>query len=139
MNDVRTYDHLISLPTLEERYNYLRVNSKVGIDKFGFDRYLNQRFYHSTEWKRVRDFIIVRDNGLELATPGFEINGKIYIHHMNPVSIDDLKDDIEKILNPDFLISCSFDMHQMIHYGEFRDKYKAPVERKPNDTCPWKR
>lgn len=137
---IRSYSELIALPTLEERFNYLRVNSKVGFDKFGYERYLNQKFYHSIEWRRIRNEIIVRDNGCELGLEGYPINGPIYIHHMNPVEIEDLVDfKPEKILRPEVLVCCSFDMHQAIHYGEFRSKFRDPIERTPNDTCPWKR
>lgn len=137
---IRTYTELTALSTLEERFNYLRVNSKVGLDRFGYERYLNQRFYHSPEWRRIRDQIIVRDGGNELGLEGHPIFGPIYIHHMNPVSVEDLmEDNLEQILRPEFLICCSFDMHQSIHYGVFRDKFKDPIVRTPNDTCPWKR
>lgn len=137
---IRTYTELSALLTLEERFNYLKVPGQVGDDLCGTLRYLNQKFYHSAEWRRIRDQIIVRDQGCELGLAGFPIVGHIYIHHMNPISVEDIIDyDPVKILRPEVLICCSFDMHQMVHYGTFRDQYKGPVERTPNDTCPWKR
>lgn len=130
---------LFELETYEERLEYLRLNSKVGLDTFGFDRYLNQQFYHSIEWRSVRDQVIVRDNGCDLGCPDREINGPIYIHHVNPITVDDLKDALEIALNPDYLVCCSFDTHQDIHYGHKQNMPTGPVERRPNDTCPWKR
>lgn len=137
---IRTYTELSALPTMEERFNYLRVNSQVGFDKFGYDRYFNQQFYHSPEWRRIRDIVIYRDQGCELGLYGFPIVGPIYIHHMNPVTIEDLTShNLEKILQPEFLVCCSLEMHLSIHYGELRNTFKDPIERRPNDTCPWKR
>lgn len=129
---------MLSLETFDERLNYLRLNSKVGLDTFGYDRYLNQQFYHSAEWKRVRDIVIVRDNGCDLGCADRPIAGKIYIHHINPITVSDLEDARATALNPDFLVCCSLQTHNAIHYG---GENKAPtglVERRPNDTCPWK-
>lgn len=134
----RYFREVITLPTFEERLNYLRLNSHVGMDTFGFDRYLNQQFYRSTEWRKLRDQIIVRDNGCDLACPDRPIPDKIYIHHINPIAIDDLNNATEILLNPDFLICCSLATHNMIHYGGDSSIPTGLVERRPNDTCPWK-
>ncbi len=113
---IRTYSELIQLPTFEERLEYLRLHGKVGADTFGFDRYLNQLFYTSIEWRHLRDSIIVRDNGCDLAIPEFEIVGKIYIHHLNPLTKDDIINKTDYLLNPEYLVCTSFDTHQLIHY-----------------------
>lgn len=135
----RTYNELMTLPTFEERYRYLKLDGGVGEDTFGFDRYMNQQFYRSREWKKVRDEVIVRDNGCDLGMPGHEITGPIYIHHMNPISEEDIIEASENLLNPKYLITVSFDTHNAIHYGNENNINKnVIVERKPNDTCPWK-
>ena len=136
---MRTYNELIRLPTFEERFNYLRLTGHVGEDTFGFDRIFNQKFYSSYEWKRVRDAVIVRDNACDLGIAGHDIFGKIYIHHMNPISLNDIKEASRLILDPDFLICVSFETHNAIHYGDDRylNKFKI-IERSPNDTAPWK-
>lgn len=113
---IRTYSELIQLSTFEERLEYLRLHGKVGADTFGFDRYLNQLFYTSMEWRKLRDDIIVRDNGCDLAIPEFEIVGRIYIHHLNPLTKDDIIDKTKFLLNPEYLVCTSFDTHQIIHY-----------------------
>lgn len=134
----RSYSELQKLKTFEERYEYLKLSGHVGVDTFGFDRYLNQRFYKSKEWKDVRNSVILRDNGCDLGVKDQPIRGKIYVHHMNPMSVEDIETLNEQILNPDNLICVSHDTHNAIHYG---DKSLLPsyeyVERKPNDTCPW--
>jgi hypothetical protein len=136
---IRTYSEMIRLSTFEERYEYLRLFGVVGADTFGFDRYLNQAFYKSTEWKKLRHEIIVRDNGCDLAMPGYELYGDIYVHHMNPITIDDINNASEFLLNPEYLVCVSLDTHNAIHYGDKKlIKKKEIVERKPNDTCPWK-
>lgn len=137
---VRSYSDLIQLPTYEERLEYLRLRGTVGQDTFGFDRYLNQLFYRSAEWKRVRDIVIVRDNGCDLAMPGYEIGDKIFVHHMNPITINDIEDATEFLLNPEYLICVSKETHDAIHYGTDMAGYaerKKVVERKPNDTKLW--
>lgn len=135
----KRYIHeMLSYETFEERLHYLRVNSKVGLDTFGYDRYLNQQFYHSPEWRKLRDQIIVRDSACDLACRDRPIIGKIYIHHLNPISPEQLTTHPEEVLNPDFLVCCSFETHQAIHYGHESLTPAATVERKPNDTCPWK-
>lgn len=136
---IKTYSELITLPTFEERYRYLRLEGTVGADTFGFDRIFNQRFYTSAEWRRVRDEVIVRDNGCDLGVPGHEIFGKIIIHHINPISLDDLDRHSDILLNPEYLITTMHATHNAIHYGDEGLLIRAPVERRKNDTCPWKR
>lgn len=139
MTKILTYSELITIPTFDERYEYLKIGGKVGIDTFGFDRYLNQKFYNSTEWKRIRDSVIARDLGRDLGVAGREINGKLYVHHMNPIEPKDLIDFNPAVLDPNFLITVSFDTHNAIHYGDKELLHRQDiVERKPNDTCPWK-
>ena len=137
--NLRTYSELVQFPTFIERYEYLRLKGKVGEDTFGFDRWLNQNFYRSKEWKRIRDQVILRDNGCDLAIPDREIYGKAVIHHMNPVSIKDIVDATEYLLNPEFLICTTLDTHNAIHYGDADLLVTDPIERKPNDTCPWRK
>lgn len=138
-SNIKTYSELIQLPTFEERYNYLRLQGRVGQDTFGFDRYLNQNFYRSVEWKRVRDQVILRDNGCDLGIEDRLIHGKILIHHMNPISCRDIIDSTELLLNPEYLICVTHKTHNAIHYGDKNQLQLGPVIRTPNDTCPWKR
>lgn len=133
------YSELIKLPTFEERFEYLRLDGHVGEDTFGFDRYLNQKFYSTSEWRRVRDLVIVRDNGCDLGIEGRDIFGRIYIHHMNPICKDDIISHSTLILEPEYLICVTFDTHNAIHYSNPNQLIKLSSERKPNDTCPWKR
>ena len=135
---IRTYSELIKLPTFEERFEYLKLKSFVGKETFGYDRYLNQQFYKSPRWIHLREEIILRDQGLDLACKGFEIYGRIIIHHMNPISLDDILSDTEYLMNPEYLISVSNNTHQAIHYGDIDIVPVLPKERTPNDTCPWK-
>ena len=135
---IRTYSELIELPTFEERYRYLRLQGTVGKDIFGFDRYLNQKFYRSAEWKRVRDQVIIRDNGCDLGMEDRVIRGKILIHHMNPITDKDILRATDILLNPEFLICVTHQTHNAIHYGDEDLLILAPVIRTPNDTCPWK-
>lgn len=139
MRTIRTYSELVRLPTFEERFRYLKLDGLVGKDTFGFDRYLNQEFYRSKEWKEVRDFVIVRDNGCDLGMDGYEIVGRIYIHHMNPITVNDIVHSSDFLLNPDYLICMSHNTHNAVHYGDEDLLVTAPVERRKNDTCPWKR
>lgn len=129
---------LQKLETFEERYEYLRCNAPIGLETFGYDRWINQKFYQSRFWKNARDQVIIRDNGCDLGVPGYEISGRIYIHHMNPITIDDILDENPDILNPNFLICVSFETHQAIHYG---DESILPnnnlIERLPGDTKLW--
>lgn len=137
---IRTYSELITLPTFEERFKYLQLNGAVGKDTFGFDRYINQKFYRSLEWKRIRNEVIIRDNGCDLGVEGYEIYGQtIIIHHMNPITIKDIEDVTDYLLNPEYLISTVHNTHNAIHYGDESLLCLGPIERTPNDTCPWKR
>ena len=136
---IRSYSELIKLKTFEERYKYLQLGGSVGKDTFGFDRYINQRFYRSQEWKSVRNQVIVRDNGCDLGVEGYEIHGRIYIHHMNPILLKDIEDCTEFLLNPEYLITTTHRTHNAIHYGDESLLILDPVVRTANDTCPWKR
>lgn len=137
---IKSYSELSQLETFEERFEYLRLDGIVGKDTFGFDRIFNQKFYRSEEWKQVRDFVIVRDNGCDLGIEGHEIFGnRIIIHHMNPISIDDIKHSTRNLLDPEYLITTIHRTHNAIHYGDEDQLIKAPIERVRNDTCPWRR
>lgn len=134
---MKTYSELIKLPTFEERFKYCQEGQHVGEETFGGHRYLNQRFYHSTEWlKVIRPKIVMRDNACDLAVDGYEIYGPVYIHHLNPMKVVDLIEQKEYVYLPEFLICTSFDTHQAIHYGA-EPISRFPVERRPNDTAPW--
>lgn len=136
---IRTYSELITLPTFEERFRYLQLGGKVGEDTFGHDRYLNQMFYTSDEWRRIRRDVIVRDNGCDLGIQDREIHGLIIIHHMNPITIEDIINRSEFLLNPEYLISTVKNTHDAMHFSDERILIADPIERRPNDTCPWKR
>lgn len=136
---IRTYSELIKFPTFEERYRYLRLGGRVGEDTFGFDRYLNQAFYTSDEWRSLRDYIIVRDKCCDLGIPDREIHGRVLIHHMNPITVDDILKQSEFLLNPEYLITTVKSTHDAIHYGNENSLLIVPPERTRNDTCPWKR
>lgn len=133
----RIYSDLKNLNTLEERYFYLKIGGTVGESTFGFDRYLNQRFYSSREWKSVRHHVIVRDDGCDLGIKGFEIHDKILIHHMNPISVEDFLKHSKDILDPEFLICVSHRTHQAIHYGDPSLLPELPIVRYPGDTKLW--
>lgn len=135
---IRTYSELVSLPSYLDRYKYLNIGSKVGVATFGFNRYLNQSFYQSSAWKRVRDQVIIRDDGCDLAHADYPIAGRIYIHHLNPIRIDDLEDFNPDVLDPNNLVCVSFDTHQAIHYGDESLLPKDPIERFENDQIPWR-
>lgn len=135
---IRTYSELSKLKTFEERYQYLRLNGLVGEETFGFDRYLNQILYRSQRWKSVRNAVILRDNGCDLGVPGWEIHGKIIVHHMNVLTLDDIKTESEFLLNPEYLISTTHNTHNAIHYGDEELLIRVPIERTRNDTCPWR-
>lgn len=137
--NIKTYSELIKLPTFKERYRYLRLTGRVGEDTFGFDRYLNQVFYRSAEWKRARDLVIVRDNGCDLGIEDRAIYGKILIHHMNPITDKDILNVTDILLNPEYLICVSHITHNAIHYGDENLLITEPIVRTKNDTCPWKR
>lgn len=135
---IRTYSELMTLSTFEERYRYLRLCGEVGKETFGFDRYLNQSFYKTDEWLSVRDYVIVRDNGCDLGVDGRTIRGKILVHHMNPITKEDILQRSKYLLDPEYLISTVKNTHDAIHYGDESLLIKAPVERMKNDTCPWR-
>ena len=135
---IRTYSELITLTTFEERFKYLQLNGQVGESTFGFDRYMNQVFYRSQKWKSIRDFVIIRDCGCDLGVEGYDIHGKIIIHHMNPLSMRDIETESDFLLNPDFLICTTHNTHNAIHYGDENLLVTAPIERTKNDTCPWR-
>lgn len=137
----RTYSKIITLPTFEERYRYLKLGGKVGESTFGFDRYLYENFLKSDEWLALRDYVIIRDNGCDLAMPDREIKGKsrIIVHHMNPVLKSDILKRTKYLLDPEYLICTLKNTHDAIHYGDESLLIMAPVERTKNDTCPWKR
>ena len=134
----KSYSELITIPSFEERYRYLRIRGKIGIETFGFDRYLNQALYRDGYWKEVRRKIIIRDKGCDLAFLGREIPGRIIIHHLNPLTEKDLLDRSEKIFDPENLITTCIRTHNAIHYGDESLLYQDPIERKENDTIPWR-
>ena len=140
MKIIRTYSELITLSTFEERFEYLKLGGKVGEETFGFDRYLNQLFYQTPEWRKARRDVIVRDCGMDLGVIGREIpeGTKILIHHMNPITVDDIINRSDFLLNPEYLISTIKNTHDAIHYGSSEVLYKDPVVRTKNDTCPWR-
>lgn len=139
MADIKTYSELIQLPTFEERFRYLQLKGAVGKQTFGFDRYLNQNFYRSAEWKRIRDKVIIRDMGCDLGIEDRIIAGRVLIHHMNPINDLDILNATSILLNPEYLICVSHNTHNAIHYGDEDLLIKNPIVRTPNDTCPWKR
>lgn len=135
---IRTYSELIKIPTFKDRFEYLRLDGKVGEETFGFDRYLNQIFYKSPEWKAARDFVIIRDHGCDLAMEGHEIFGRILVHHMNPIRIEDIVNRSKYLLDPEYLICTIKNTHDAIHYGDGSLLITGPIERTKNDTCPWR-
>ena len=139
MKRIRTYSELIKLQTFEERFQYLQLNGRVGEETFGFDRYLNQKFYNDPEWLRIRDQVIIRDNGCDLAMPDREIKTRILVHHMNPIDKEDILRRSDFLLNPEYLICTIKATHDAIHYGDESKLIIMPPERRPNDTCPWRR
>ena len=139
MKTIRTYSELIKLQTFEERFRYLQLNGQVGEETFGFDRYLNQKFYNDPEWLRIRDQVIIRDNGCDLAMPDREIKTRILVHHMNPIDKEDILRRSDFLLNPEYLICTIKATHDAIHYGDESKLIIMPPERRPNDTCPWRR
>ena len=134
---VRTYSELSRLTSFQDRYDYLRLNGAIGQDTFGFDRYLNQRFYRSTEWKYIRHAVIARDMGCDLGVEGHEINDRIYVHHMNPLTKDQVIHGDEGMIDPEYLISCTLNTHNAIHYGDPNSLVRLPPERRPGDTTLW--
>ena len=138
MTNIKTYSELITIPTFEERFEYLKLDGRVGAETFGFDRYLNQAFYKSDEWLSIRDYIITRDNGCDLGVEGYEIYGRILIHHMNPITKEDILQRSKFLLDPEYLITTVKRTHDAIHYGNNSIIFEAPIERRKNDTCPWR-
>lgn len=136
---IRTYQELIKFKTFKERYRYLKLGGKVGEEIFGFDRYLNQKFYRSAEWKRIRDYVILRDNACDLGIEDREIDNRIIIHHMNPLTKYDVINQTEFLLNPDYMICTTKRTHDAIHYGDEDILFGEFIERSKNDTCPWRR
>lgn len=147
---IRRYSELITIPTYEERFKYLQLKGAVGADTFGYDRYLNQILYNSSEWKRFRNDIIIRDNGCDLACEGYEIKGwkdqegkihraRIIIHHMNPITVDDVLNHNPMVFNPENVITTVLNTHNAIHYGDEKLLVTGPVTRSPNDTCLWRK
>lgn len=135
---IRTYSELKKLKTFNSRYEYLKLKGVVGETTFGFDRYINQMLYRSKRWKEARDKVILRDEGCDLGIEGHEIYDKIIIHHINPITLEDIENDIDELYNPEYLIATSHKTHQAIHYGDDSLLPKTLVERKRNDTTPWK-
>lgn len=135
---LRTYSELRRLDSFEDRFEYLKLSGQVGADTFGFDRYLNQILYQTEIWKKVRRDVIARDEGFDLGSRDRPIGGKILVHHMNPITLEDIRSGDRKVFDPEFLICCSHLTHNAIHYGDFDLLPKDPIERSPNDTCPWK-
>lgn len=139
MNKLRTYTELNKLKTFEERFEYLKLDNVVGEETFGFDRWLNQQFYKSKEWRRIRDYVIARDFGCDLGAPDHEIiDERILIHHINPITKEDIINNTDFLLNPEYLITTINNTHQAIHYGNDEMLVKAPVTRYKNDQCPWR-
>ena len=135
---IRTYRECMRLPTFQERYRYLQIGGRVGKETFGFDRYLNQMLYRTPEWKRFRRDMIVRDNGCDLGCEGYEIYGNVLVHHINPITVEDVINRNPCIFDPNNVICTSLNTHNAIHYGDETLLITEPVVRKPNDTCPWK-
>lgn len=139
MTNIKTYSELVTFPTFEERFKYLQLSDgRVGDDTFGYDRYLNQQFYKTREWRNLRDSLIVRDNGCDLGVDGYEIYGRIIIHHLNPISKNDILYRTDFLTNPEYLICTTHNTHNAIHYGDENLLAKGPIERTVNDTCPWR-
>ena len=136
---MRTYSELITIPTFEERFEYLKLDGTIGEETFGYDRYFNQKLYHSKEWQSVRRQVIIRDNGCDLAIPDREIFDCILVHHMNPITLDDIETHNPDIFNPEYLITTFRMTHNAIHYGDESLLISSePIIRTPNDTCPWR-
>lgn len=135
---IKTYSELITIPTFEERFEYLQLKGSVGKDTFGYDRHLNQVLYRSPEWKRLRNQIIIRDCGCDLACEGYDIHSKVLIHHLNPITVEDVLARSRKVFDPDNLVCVSHNTHNAIHYGDVDLLVTGPIIRTKNDTCPWR-
>lgn len=136
---IKTYSELSKIASFEDRFRYLSLNGAIGEQTFGFDRYLNQFFYRSQKWKSIRDSVIIRDCGCDLGIDGYEIHGRILIHHINPITLRDIEYESEFLLDPEYLICTSHNTHNAIHYGDEGLLVTTPIERVRNDTCPWRR
>lgn len=134
----KSYNGLCLLPTFEERFEYLKLHRQVGDETFGYNRIFNQYFYHSSEWRRTRRRIILRDNGCDMGLEGWEIKGPIYVHHINAVTLEDIEDESDILYDPNNLICVSYTTHEAIHFGSSKSKPQLPIERVPGDTCPWR-
>lgn len=135
---IRTYSELKTITSFLDRFRYLKLDGHIGEETFGYDRYLNQKFYKTPEWRTLRNHLILRDCGCDLAHPEYEIPGKILIHHMNPITVSDIVDRSDYLMNPEYLICVSHNTHQAIHYGDESLLITEPIVRTPNDTCPWR-
>ena len=138
MKTIKTYSELITLQTFEDRFNYLQLRGEVGKSTFGYNRYLNQILYNSPEWRHFRNEIIIRDNGCDLACDGYEIYGRALIHHINPITVEDIVNHNPMVFDPENVITTVHSTHNAIHYGDESLLPKSPIERKQNDTCPWR-
>ena len=135
---LRNYSDLCQFNTLEDRFDYLKLNGVVGDELFGYARYLNQIFYHSREWMDAKEEAIIRDQGFDLGLPGWKITGTIYVHHMNPITLEQIKNNDPILTDPEYLISCSYNTHQAITWGNRELLPKPLIVRRPNDTIPWR-
>jgi hypothetical protein len=133
----KTYKELIQLNTFEERYKFLQLRGIVGSSTFGYERFLNQGLYTSRKWRNTRDEVIIRDDGCDLGVAGYQIYDKIIIHHINPLTPEEIEFEDDSLYDLDNLISTSFKTHNAIHYGDINLLDKQIIERRPKDTCPW--
>lgn len=136
--NVRTYSELIAIPTYKERFEYLKLDGTVGVDTFGYDRYLNQILYHSSEWRSFRNEMNVRDNGCDLAMDGYMIHGNFLLHHLNPITVDDVINRRPNVFDPENVVTTVLKTHNAIHYGDSNLLILEPIVRTKNDTCPWR-
>lgn len=136
---IKSYSELIKMNSFDERFEYLKLTGSIGVDTFGFDRIFNQRFYRSVEWRRIRDNVILRDNGCDMGLDGYTIYGKIIVHHMNPITLEDIEQITDALIDPEYLICVSHETHNAIHYGDANSIVRMPEERRENDTCPWRK
>lgn len=138
MTSIKTYTELIRIPEFYDRFLYAKLVGRVGEETFGWHRYLNQELYSSKKWKHVRNEVIVRDDGCDLAHPDFEIRDRIVIHHLNPITLEDIENESDLVFDPEFLICVSDGTHKAIHYGDGNKLPQLPIVRRPGDTCPWR-
>lgn len=138
MKKIRCYRDLRALTSIKDRYEYLKIGGKIGDSTFGFDRYLNQEFYQSYEWKKARRSVILRDNGCDMGLPDYELDSGIIVHHMNPITMDDIIERNPDIFDPEYLICVSDRSHRAIHFGDISLLPKGLIERRSGDTCPWR-